>query len=192
MGNPHISFVFVFFSPFVLCCLWNIHICNLNQTFQQSRGTVPQTRWARGDCQTRTQPVLQSTLLAPQPLNEKREKRRMRHQLQLAVLLLGSTGIWIALTRAASRSFPTENKHQHQKKKVGNTSVSFSFLWSSLPLHHQLLCWTAQKVYSLSLFKPPPKYINTHAWRQRNPVKLFCCFFAARTSPRHLLSNPTQ
>lgn len=78
-------------------------------------------------------------------------------------------------TRAASRSFPTENKHQHQKKKVGNTSVSFSFLLSSLPLHHQLLCWTAQKVYSLFLFKPPPKYINTHAWRQRNPVKLFCC-----------------
>lgn len=111
----------------MLCCLWNIHICNLNQTFQQSRGTVPQTRWARGDCQTRTQPVLQSTLLAPQPLNEKREKRRMRHQLQLAVLLLGSTGIWIALTRAASRSFPTENKHQHQKKKLATLQWVFLF-----------------------------------------------------------------
>lgn len=175
----HISFFFFF--PFVPYCLWNIHVCNLNKTFQQSRGPVPQTRWARGDWQTRTQPTLQRTLLAPQPLNVKREKRRMRHQLQLAVLLLGSTGIWIAQLVLQVGHFLQKTNTSTKKKKVGNTSVSFSFLLSSLPLHHQLLCWTAQKVYSLFLFKPPPKYINTHAWRQRNPVKLFCCLNKSQT-----------
>lgn len=71
--------------------------------------------------------MLQRTLLAPQPLNVKREKRRMRHQLQLAVLLLGSTGIWIAQLVLQVGHFLQKTNTSTKKKKSWQHFSEFFF-----------------------------------------------------------------